>query len=70
MASTMEPRKSGGLRLLDTALVAAAVVGGVLVALWLFRVVLGLVRFAFEIAVLVIVVAVAIRLVHWLTRRD
>ena len=67
--STVERRKSGGLRTLDTVLVGAGVIGGVLVVLWLVHAVLGLALFAFKIAVLVVVVALAVRLVHVLTRR-
>lgn len=59
----------GGLRLLDTALVAAAVVGGILVLLWVFRVVLGLALFAVKVVVLVVVVAALVRLAHRAGRR-
>jgi hypothetical protein len=62
--STVERRRSGGLRTLDRLLVGAGVVGGVLVILWLVHAVLGLALFVFKVAVLVVVVAVVVRLVH------
>ena len=58
--------KRSGLSLLDTALVVAAVVGGIFVVLWLAHAVLGLALFAFKIAILVVVVAV---IVHIFSRR-
>ena len=61
--------KRSGLSLLDTALVVAAVVGGIFVVLWLAHAVLGLVLFAFKIAILVVVVAVIVRIVHVFSRR-
>jgi len=61
--------KGSKLSLLDTALVAAAVVGGVLVLLWLVHAVVGLVLFLFKLAIVIVVVAVIVRLVHVLTRR-
>ena len=66
--STIERKRSGGLRTLDTVLVTAGVVGGVLVVLWLVHAVVGLLLFAFKVAVLVVVVAVVVRLVHLFTR--
>jgi hypothetical protein len=61
--------KRSGLSLLDTALVVAAVVGGIFVVLWLAHAVLGLALFAFKIAILVVVVAVIVRIVHIFSRR-
>ncbi|HUY23434.1 MAG TPA: hypothetical protein VMV22_13940 [Acidimicrobiales bacterium] len=60
--------KGSGLSLLDTALVVAGVVGGVLVVLWLVHAVVGMLLFGFKVAVLVVVVAVIVRLVHAVTR--
>jgi hypothetical protein len=54
---------------MDRLLVGAGVVGGVFVLLWLAHAVLGLVAFAFKVAILVVVVALVVRLVHLLTRR-
>ena len=61
--------KGSGLSLLDTALVVAAVVGGIFVVLWLVHAVIGLALFAFKIAILVVVVAVIVRVFHSLSRR-
>jgi hypothetical protein len=60
--------KKSGLSVLDTALVAAAVVGGIFVVLWVAHAVIGLVLFAFKVAILVVIVAVIVRIVH-ATRR-
>jgi hypothetical protein len=60
--------KGSSLSLLDGALVVAGIVGGILVVLWVVHAIAGLVLFAFKVAILVVVVAVAIRLVHVLTR--
>jgi hypothetical protein len=43
-------------------------VGGVLVVLWIVRAVAGLLLLAFKVAILVVVVAVVVRLVHLVTR--
>jgi len=65
----VEKSRGSGLSLLDTALVAAAVIGGVLVVLWVVRAVAGLFLFAFKLVILVVVVAVIVRIVHLFTRR-
>lgn len=72
MPESIEPQKKGrSLSLLDSALVAAAVVGGVLVVLWLARVVLGFALWVVKVAVLVVVVALVIRVVSRLaSHRD
>ena len=67
--SDVEKRKGSGLSLVDTALIAAAVVGGVLVVLWVVRAVAGLFLFAFKLAILVVVILVIVRIVHLFTRR-
>ena len=59
-----------GLSLLDTVLVAAAVVGGILVVLWVAGAVVGLVLFAFKLAILAVVVFALFRLVRLFSRRD
>ena len=61
--------KGSGLSLLDTGLVVAGIIGAVLVILWVAHAVLGLVLFAFKIAILVIVIAVVVRVVHHLSSR-
>jgi hypothetical protein len=65
----IEKKKDSGIGVLDTVLVAAAVIGGVLVLLWALKVVAGLILFAFKLAILVVVVFVIIRIVHVFSRR-
>jgi len=57
------------MRTLDTLLVTAGVVGGVLVVLWLVHAVVGLALFVFKVAIIVVVVALVVRLVHLMSRR-
>jgi hypothetical protein len=64
----IEPKESKKLGVVDTVLISGAVVGGILVVLWILRAVVGVALFAFKIVMLVIVVAVLIRLVHFFTR--
>jgi hypothetical protein len=59
-----------GLSLLDAVLAAAAVVGGILVVLWVAGAVVGLVLFAFKLAILAVVVFALFRLVRLFSRRD
>jgi hypothetical protein len=66
--SELEKRKGSGVSVLDAVLVTAAVVGGVLVLLWVLKVVAGVILFAFKLAVLVVVVLVIVRVVHLFTR--
>jgi hypothetical protein len=68
MAESIEKRGGGRLSTLDKALVGAGVIGGVLVVLWLISAVAHVVLFVFKIAILVIVVALIVRLVHLFTR--
>jgi hypothetical protein len=60
--------KGSGLSVLVTALVVAAVVGGILVVLWLAHAVVGLILFAFKVAILAVVVFAVVRLLHLFTR--
>ena len=69
MSGAIEKRRSGGISTLDTALVVAGIVGGIFVLLWVVKAVVGLALFAFKIAVLMVVVALIVRLVHVFTRR-
>jgi hypothetical protein len=64
----VEPSKGSKLSVVDTVLIAGVVVGGILVALWIFRAVVGVALFAFKFIVLVIVVAVIVRVVHLFSR--
>ena len=61
--------KGSGLSVLDTALVAAAVVGAILVVLWLAHAVVGLVLFAFKLAILAVVVFAVFRVFRLFTKR-
>ena len=61
--------KGSGLSVLDTALVVAAVVGGIFVFLWLAHAVVGLVLFGFKVAILAVVVFAVLRLLHIVGRR-
>ncbi len=66
----VEKKRGSGVGVLDAVLVTAAVVGGVLVVLWVLKAVAGVILFAFKLAVLVVVVAVIIRIVHLFSRRN
>jgi len=68
--SDVEKRRGSGIGLIDTVIVAAAVVGGIFVLLWALRIAAGLFFFAFKVAVLVVVVVVVIRLIHLFTRNS
>jgi uncharacterized membrane protein len=69
VTQSIEPERKGALSTLDKGLVVAGIVGGIFVVLWVARAVVGLALFAFKVAVLVVVVALAIRLVHLFSRR-
>jgi len=60
--------KGSGLSVLDTALVVAAVIGGIFVVLWIAHAVLGVVLLAFKFVIVVVVVAVIVRIVHVFSR--
>jgi hypothetical protein len=68
VSQSIEPRRRGALSTIDRVLVVAGIVGGVFVVLWVAGAVAHLVLFAFKVAVLVVVVALVIRLVHAFTR--
>lgn len=68
--STIERRRSGGLRTVDRLLVGAGVVGGVLVVLWAVHAVIGIALWVFKVAIIVVVVAAVVRLVHLLSRKS
>jgi hypothetical protein len=69
MGTSLEPKKGSGLSLMDTALITAGVVIGILVVLWAVRAVVGIALFAFKVAILVVVVALVVRVVHFFSRR-
>jgi fatty acid desaturase len=66
MANQPETRKGSAMRTVDTVLVVAAVIGAVLIGMWAFGAIVGLVLWVFKIAILAIVV---FALVRFLTRR-
>jgi hypothetical protein len=68
--SDVEGKKKSGFGLLDAVLLVAAVVGGILVLLWVLKAVAGVILFAFKLAILVVVVLVIVRIVHAVTRKD
>jgi hypothetical protein len=70
LMNEVEKKRGSGVGVLDAVLVTAAVVGGVLVVLWVLKAVAGVILFAFKLAVLVVVVAVIIRIVHLFSRRN
>jgi hypothetical protein len=65
----LEKKKGSGVGVLDVVLITAAVVGGILVLLWVLKAVAGLILFAFKLVVIVVIVAVIIRLFHLFSRR-
>jgi hypothetical protein len=68
--SDVEKSRGSGIGLVDAVLVTAAVVGGILVLLWVLHAVVGIILFVFKVAIVIVVVAVIIRLVHHVTRRS
>jgi hypothetical protein len=68
--SDVEGKKKSGFGLLDAVVLVAAVVGGILVLLWVLKAVAGVILFAFKLAILVVVVLVIVRIVHAFTRKD
>ena len=60
--STIEQRRGGGLAKADRVLAIAAIVGGVLVALWAVHAVVGILLFGLKVVLLVVVVAIVLRL--------
>ena len=66
----LEKRKGSGISVLDTVLVAGAVIVGSFVLLWALRIAASLFFFAFKIAIVVLVVMAVIRLYHLFSRRS
>ena len=60
MASQPET-KSGAMRAFDTVLVVAGVIAAVMIGLWVFHAIVGLVLWGFKIAIIVVVVALIVR---------
>jgi hypothetical protein len=67
--SAVEKKSGSGIGLVDTVIVAVAVVGGIFILLWALRIAAGLFLFAFNVAILVVVVVAAIRLYRLFTRK-
>lgn len=63
MANLPETRKSGAMRVFDTALIVAGVVVAAMIALWALHAIVGLVLGVFKIAILVVIVVALVRLV-------
>jgi fatty acid desaturase len=63
MANQPDTTKSSAMRTVDTVLVVAGVIAAVMVGLWVFHAIVGLVLWFFKIAVLAIIVIVLVRLV-------
>ena len=63
-----EDSKGSKLSVVDTVLVSAAVIAGIFVVLWIVSAVVGTLLWIFKIAVLVVLVAVVVRIVHFFTR--
>ncbi len=63
MANKPDTTKSSAMRTVDTVLVVAGVIAAVMVGLWAFGTIVGLVLWFFKIAILAIIVIVIVRLV-------
>jgi hypothetical protein len=68
--SDIEKRSGSGVSLVDTALIAAGVVGGILVILWVLHAVVGVILFVFKVAIVIVVIAAVVRLVHRMSRHS
>lgn len=62
MANLPETRKSSTMRTVDTVLVVAGVIAAIMIGLWVFDAIVGVVLWVFKLAILAIVVMVVIRL--------
>jgi fatty acid desaturase len=62
MANTPDTNKSSAMRAFDTVLVVAGVIAAVMVGLWAFHAIVGLVLWVFKIAILAVIVIVVVRL--------
>jgi fatty acid desaturase len=63
MANKPDTTKSSAMRTVDTVLVVAGVIAAVMVGLWAFHAIVGLVLWFFKIAILAVIVIVLVRLV-------
>ncbi|MGO9343721.1 MAG: hypothetical protein ACLP6E_14570 [Acidimicrobiales bacterium] len=62
MANITETHKSSTMKTVDTVLVIAGVIAAVMIGLWLFSAIVGVVLWVFKIAILAIIVMVLVRL--------
>jgi fatty acid desaturase len=62
MANKPDTTKSSAMRTVDTVLVVAAVIAAVMVGLWAFGAIVGLVLWVFKIAILAVIVFFIVRL--------
>jgi fatty acid desaturase len=62
MANVPETRKSSTMKTVDTVLVIAGVIAAVMIGLWVFDAIVGIVLWIFKIAILLFVVFVLVRL--------
>jgi fatty acid desaturase len=66
MANQPDTTKGSGMRTVDTVLVVAGVIAAVMVGLWAFHAIVGIILWFFKIAILAVIVIAIVRLV---TRR-
>jgi fatty acid desaturase len=63
MANQPDTTKGSGMKTVDTVLVVAGVIAAVMVGLWAFHAIVGIVLWFFKIAILAVIVIVIVRLV-------
>jgi fatty acid desaturase len=62
MANTPDTNKSSAMRAFDTVLVVAGILAAVMVGLWAFHAIVGIVLWVFKIAILAVIVIFLVRL--------
>ncbi len=62
MANLPETRKRSAMKTVDTVLVVGGIIAAVMVGLWVFSTIVGVVLWVFKVAILAIVVVVLVRL--------
>jgi hypothetical protein len=70
MANSPDTRKSGAMRTFDTVLVVAGVIAVVMIGLWVFHAIVGLVLGVFKFVILAVIVVFVVRLLTRSRRRD
>lgn len=61
MANKPDTKKSSAMRTVDTVLVVAGVIAAVMVGLWAFGAIVGLILWVFKIAILAVIVFFIVR---------